>query len=87
VVCPSGVESKQPTYFEANIAGGDVDARPTYKWSLSAGKIISGQGTSKIVVDVSDLAGKSLTATVRVGGYDPVCKVGIVASCTTEIGQ
>ncbi len=87
VACPSGVESKQPTYFEANVAGGDVAARPTYKWSLSAGKIISGQGTSKIVVDVSDLAGKSLTATVRVGGYDPVCKVGTVAACTTEVGQ
>ena len=87
VVCPSGVESKQPTYFEANVAGGDVAAKPTYKWSLSAGKIISGQGTSKIMVAVSDLAGQSLTATVRVGGYDPVCKVGTVASCTTEVGQ
>ena len=89
VVCPSGVESKQSTYFEAHVAGGDITSTPTYEWSLSAGKIISGQGTSKILVDVSDLAGKSLTATVNVGGFDPGCmeRKITIASCKTEVGQ
>lgn len=81
VSCPSEVGSKQPVAFKAAVSGGYTDSTVTYRWSLSAGKIISGQGTSKVVVDVSDLTGQSLTATVTVGGYDPKCSFN-VASCT-----
>lgn len=81
VACPSEAESKQEIEFIANVAGGDVDIRRTYKWSVSAGKITRGRGTSKISLDVSELAGKSVTATVKVGGFDPKC-TGTQASCT-----
>lgn len=87
VVCPSGVESKQSTYFEATFAGGDTTITPTYLWSVTAGKIISGQGTSKIVVDVSEHAGKWVTATVKLGGFDPGCAEITIASCSTEVAK
>jgi hypothetical protein len=80
VSCPSTVESKASITFEATIAGGDVEIKPTYKWSLSTGKIISGQGTSKITIDVSGLSDESVTATVSVGGFHPNCST--VASCS-----
>ena len=80
VSCPSTVESKASIAFEATVAGGPIEIKPTYKWSLSAGKIISGQATSKITIDVSGISGESVTATVSVGGFHPLCQT--VASCT-----
>lgn len=80
VSCPSSLEPKTSITFEASVAGGPTEITPTYKWSLSAGKIISGQATSKITVDVSGLSDESITATVSVGGFDPACAT--VASCT-----
>ena len=79
VSCPSTVESKQPVTFEATVSGGP-DTTRTYEWSLSAGRIISGQGTTKISVDVSGVNDKSVTATVSLGGLNPSCPNA--ASCT-----
>lgn len=88
VACQSEIGSKQTLTFIATVAAGFApDTVPTYQWSLPAGKIISGQGTSTIGVDVSELAGQSVTATVSIGGYDPRCKEINVASCTTQVGQ
>lgn len=81
VACPSEAESKQEIGFVATVAGGDIDIRRTYKWSVSAGKIRRGQGTPKISLDVPELTGKSVTASVKVGGYNPKCS-GTQASCT-----
>lgn len=81
VSCPSTVDPKQPVVFEAIVIGGPVDLKPTYRWSVVAGKILSGQGTSKIMVDVSEAGSKSITAVVYVGGgYNPSCPVQ--ASCS-----
>jgi hypothetical protein len=82
VSCPDRVESNGTITFEATVAGGNPEERRTYKWSLSAGKIVSGQATSKITVDVSNLSRDSITATVSVGGAHPLCAT--VASCTTS---
>jgi hypothetical protein len=87
VSCPSAVEPKQPVVFEATVAGGPADIKPSYRWSISAGKILSGQGTSKLVVDVSELGGKSITATVSVGGdYNPSCPVQASCSMSDYVG-
>jgi hypothetical protein len=83
VICPSGADSKKPVVFEAQVAGADPDVKARYTWSVTAGKIISGQGTSKIVVDASNLVGQSITATVTLGGFDPRCsEISTVAVCT-----
>jgi hypothetical protein len=79
VSCPS-FEAKGSATFVATVAGGDPETKLTYDWSLTAGRIISGQATSKITVDVSRLSQESITATVSVGGINPSCAK--VASCT-----
>lgn len=81
VSCPIGVRPNQPITFQANVSAGDSEMKPTYTWSVTAGRIISGQGTSKITLDISGLGRKSITATVSIGGVDPSC-TGNTASCT-----
>ncbi len=81
VACPSRADSKQLIVFEATASGGSSELNLTYTWSVTAGKIISGQGTTKITVDAANLAGQSITATVTVGGMNPNCS-GNTASCT-----
>jgi hypothetical protein len=63
-----------PITFTASVSGGDPEATFTYNWTVSAGTISSGQGTSTITVDTTSVAGQSSTATVSLGGYDPKCR-------------
>ncbi len=80
VGCPSDVAAGAPITFTASVSGKfDV----TYNWTVSAGTITSGQGTSSITVDTTDLGGQALTGTVEVGGLDPSCTR--TGSCTTAI--
>jgi hypothetical protein len=66
----SEVDEGAPITFTANVAGaGSV----TYNWSVSAGTISGGQGTSSITVDTANLGGQTVTATVEVGGLRPSC--------------
>jgi K319L-like, PKD domain len=81
VSCGTRVANQSIT-FEASVAGGDPETKPNYNWSVTAGKIISGQGTSKITVDISDLGFRSITATVLLGGTHPACTIS-QASCTS----
>ena len=55
VSCPENAKSNQSMTFEAHVYGGDPTVEVTYTWSVSAGKISGGQGTSMITVDVSDV--------------------------------
>lgn len=59
--------------FSANLSGGDPNLNPKYNWQVSAGKIVSGQGTPVISVDISGIAGQAVTATVEVEGLPPGC--------------
>lgn len=72
VTGPSGLTKPGDTMtFTANVGGsGDY----TYNWSVSAGTIESGQGTSSIVVrTTNDMGGQNVTASVEVGGLCPEC--------------
>jgi hypothetical protein len=82
VSCPSEVEAGQPITFTASVTGEGAPT-PTFNWSVSAGTISSGQGTSTITVDTAGTAGQSVTATVTIGGVDPSCNA--TASCTTGV--
>ena len=84
VSCPSDIDAGQPITFTASVTGGDANATLTYNWSVSAGTISSGQGTSTITVDTTNAGGQSVTATVSIGGADPSC-TGTTASCTTGV--
>jgi len=80
VSCPSEVDQGTAITFTAQVNG---DANVTYNWSVSAGTITSGQGTSSISVSTEGLGGQTVTATVELGGLDPSCSR--TASCTTGI--
>lgn len=81
---PSGVTQPGDTMtFTANVTGGpDV----TYNWSVSAGTIESGQGTSSIVVRTTEaMADSNVTATVELGGTTPGCNCQTNASETAGV--
>ena len=80
VSCPSDVDQGSPITFTASVSS---DVSVTYNWSVSAGTISGGQGTSSITVDTAGLGGQTVTATVELGGLDPSCSR--TASCTTQI--
>ena len=77
----SNRSDNQTITFEAKVAGGDAEMKPTYNWSVTAGKIVSGHGSSKLIIDISDLGSRSITATVSLGSADPACAIS-QASCT-----
>lgn len=81
VSCPSEVEQGQSITFSASVNGGP--GTQTYNWSVSAGTITSGQGTSTITVDTANEGGQTITATVELGGLDPICTR--TGSCTTSV--
>ena len=80
VSCPSDVPEGTPITFNARVDG---DANVTYNWSVSAGTIESGQGTSSITVSTGGLGSQTVTATVELGGLDPSCSK--TASCSTSV--
>jgi hypothetical protein len=52
---------------------------PQCNWTIAAGRIIQGQGTSSIKVDTLGF-GRTFTATVSVVGFDQSCAA--TASCS-----
>src|SRR5438067_1843014 len=65
-----------PAIFTATISGGSPNMNPIYNWTVSAGRIISGQGTPRITVDTRGTGGQGVTASVDVGGYGMPCPAG-----------
>jgi len=80
--CPDSVDPGTPITFTAQVGPGTPPAS-SYKWTVSAGTITSGQDTTSITVSTDGLGGQSVTATLEVGGLDPTC--GRTTSCTTAI--
>jgi len=83
VTCADSVDVGSPITYTATVNGGPANMSATFNWSVSAGTITSGQGTSTITVDTANLGGQSVTATVSVGGADPSCST--TSSCTTSV--
>jgi hypothetical protein len=83
VTCPSDVEEGGSVTFNAAVTPGTPPVSPTYNWTVSAGTITSGQGTSSITVSAANAGGQTITATVELGGVDPSC--GRTASCSTPV--
>jgi hypothetical protein len=81
VTCPDTVEADKPLTFTASVVDADANLKLTYNWTISAGTIISGQGSPSVTIDTSGLPRMSITATVTVAGLNPDCTNS--ASCTT----
>jgi len=77
VSCPEAGKENEPVTFTANVRGGTPGITPSYNWTISAGRITSGQGTPSITVDTAGLAGQTIRATLDIVGYGMPCP----ASC------
>ena len=63
-----------PIKFTANVTGGDPFGMYPKNWSVSPGRIIRGQATSEITVDMTGATNfDSITVTVELGGVIPSC--------------
>jgi hypothetical protein len=80
IQCPDRVVVGEPVTFTSAITEPPPNGAPTFNWTISAGRIIEGQGTGSIRVDTTGLAGQSITATLSMGGYGLDCS----ASCTIQ---
>ena len=59
--------------FSVSVNAGDLRFSPKYDWTVSAGKLKSGQGTSVIKVDTTGTGGQTVTATIEIGGMPASC--------------
>jgi hypothetical protein len=80
IYCPDVQQAGTPITFTASVSGGTPGVTPVYNWVISAGKILSGQGTATITVDTAGLAGQPISATVEVAGYNLDCRAQCQAS-------
>jgi hypothetical protein len=78
ITCPDRLELDRPVTFTSSLTGGTGNVTPNFNWTVSAGRIIEGQGTASIKVDTTGLAGQTLRATLSMGGYPLDCS----ASCS-----
>lgn len=81
ISCPDSVTEGAPVTFTANVTGGTGKITPTYNWTISAGRITSGQGTLSITVDTTGMAGQTIRADLDVAGFGMPCP----ASCSVSI--
>ena len=71
--------------FSVSVNAGDLRFSPKYDWTVSAGKLKSGQSTSVIKVDTTGTGGQTVTATVEIGGMPASCvKTASVSSDVDE---
>lgn len=62
-----------------------AEQAPTFHWTVTDGVIVSGQGTSSVLIDPRGVTGRSLLAFVELGGLPPECATR-GASATVLIG-
>src|SRR6185369_6500209 len=75
---------EQPLKFSVAVSGDGANKSYPVEWSISAGKIMSGQGTDSIQVDLTETGAKKITAGVIIKGLPPECDCHAYNS--TEIG-
>jgi hypothetical protein len=86
ITCPEAVESGKTIRFKATVTGGK-SKEISYNWTVDKGKIVFGQGTAAIEVDLAGEDCKNVTATVELGGTDPSCnRVGQCTACPQKPG-
>ncbi|HMH45685.1 MAG TPA: hypothetical protein VK557_19510 [Pyrinomonadaceae bacterium] len=83
VSCPEATGENAPVTFTANVSGGTPapGTTPSFNWTISAGRITSGQGTPSITVDTTGLSGQTVRATLDIIGFGTPCP----ASCSVSI--
>jgi outer membrane protein OmpA-like peptidoglycan-associated protein len=76
-----------PIEFKAVVSANDKKIEPTFAWQVSQGKIISGQGTDTIAVEVPVGAAGEIVAKVELHGYSLECPIEATATFSqTTVG-
>lgn len=81
ISCPDTVRVGEPITYRASVTNLATGITPVYEWTVSAGRITSGQGTPTITVDTTGIAGQPINARLSIGGFNLDCS----AQCTTQI--
>ena len=81
ISCPDTVRLGEAVTFRASVTNLAMGITPTYQWTVSAGTITSGQGTTSITVDTTGLTGQPINARLSVLGFNLDC----FAQCTTQV--
>lgn len=84
-----------PLAFGVSLYDGDPAARPTFRWTVSHGRILSGQGEERVTVGELEGGAKLVTAEVEVLGLPAGCEsrrrmttgVGVVPYKFDEYGD
>jgi hypothetical protein len=71
VISVSQVEAGPGLIYKANIQGGDLSVTPKFNWTIADGKILSGQGTAEVSIEVD--RSYSFSVLVEVTGYAADC--------------
>jgi hypothetical protein len=70
---PSSTDSESPWTFTALVENQSDYPEVEYLWDTTAGKIISGQKTQTIKLDVRNTDGRNITVTVEIKGLPKGC--------------
>ena len=62
-----------PLTFIANVRSRDPSIKPSFSWEISAGTIVSGQGSNTISVELPDSTSGKVVAKVSASGYSGDC--------------
>lgn len=74
IKCPDQPVLGQPLVFTSEVSTTSPGAPTIYNWTVTAGRIIEGQGTPTITVDTSGLTGgQGVTAKLSMGGFPMDC--------------
>jgi hypothetical protein len=82
--CPTAVKRPdQPLTFLVHIEGRNANQKRTFRWTVSNGTIVEGQGTVSIKVK-GDTVASTTTATVEIEGLDSGCQHAASCSMTAD---
>ncbi len=71
---PASISTDSTMDFSADVQGQSKDKHYRYTWSAVGGKIIAGQGTAKIRIEMSKFRNEPVKATVRVENLPENCR-------------
>ncbi len=69
----SAVTEGELAQIKATLTGKAANAKVSFFWTISAGEIVSGQGTNAIQIKTDNLGGEYVTATVEIKGLNATC--------------
>lgn len=80
---PTKVDPGEALQFKVRTTGTLHTTKPEFKWTVSVGTIMGGQGTDQISVDTVRLGGQEVTVTVELSGVTLGCNGS--ASTTVQV--